>query len=341
MIALIVVLILCVCASWYAEQMKVPFARQLLVFALILVLGLRYYVGRDYPTYEYIYYNPDSYQAQATEPIWHGINWLLRALGFESRMFFFLTAAITILLYSRGISRISPNFYASMLLFILFGFYFGAANTIRQYVAMSILFGNFDLVIQNRLKPYLVLILIAMLFHTSAIVMLPIVLVVRIRFPQWLLIAIVLFTFFFGNLLMNFAVVNVFPILDLYNYQPEDFDTGIGSGVLKLMYNFVVIALLLLYMYERKNARNSQSFVLVMNMVVFGVVLYNVFYEFMVARRLYEYCFPFIVVLIPYCMKYFRSGSRYFLMAAVCAIFLAFLVKANMGLPYSMDLNFF
>ena len=71
--------------------------------------------------------------------------------------------------------------------------------------------------------------------------------------------------------------------LGRYQYTIEDFDSGINTGILKLFYNLLGVFILLLY---TKRVQTQYVFV---NMVIIGLVLYNTFYLFMPARRLYLY----------------------------------------------------
>ena len=106
MIGLTLFLLISILLSWCGTKQQVPFAKQVFIFLLILILGLRHDVGRDYPTYELIYNVPDSVQANATEPIWHLINYILRYLGFQARGFFFFTSVIVMVCFYKGIKII-------------------------------------------------------------------------------------------------------------------------------------------------------------------------------------------------------------------------------------------
>lgn len=329
--------------SWCGTKLKVPFAKQTFIILLILVIGLRYNVGRDYPTYEIIYDVPDSTYANYVEPIWHLINYTLRSLGFASRGFFFLTSLMLVMWFYKGIKKMSPHFYVSVALFIICGFYYESANIVRQFIAISILFYSYPYLLEGKITKYLLWSAFAALFHVSVLIILPIILLSRFRYSIMLLLSGIIISFALGNSLLNLIVNFVMPsfsAIELYQYDVDDFDAGVGSGVLKLFYNLFILAILALYHYC-KSSKSDPYFHMFLNMVIFGVILYNTFYLFQPARRLYLYFFTYLIILIPYCMDYFKKSSQYITIGITSLIFFAFLIKQNLTVPYDFDFSFF
>lgn len=342
MIGLTFFLLFSIFLAWCGTKLQVPFAKQVLILLLILILGLRHDVGKDYPTYELIYNAPNSAQANAVEPIWHLINYILRYLGFQARGFFFLTSVIIMVCFYKGIKKMSSHFCVSITLFILTGFYFEAANIVRQYVAIALLFYAFPYMLEGKTRKYMVWILFAALFHTSVLIIFPLILLSRFRYPPILLLAALAVSFLFGNSILNILINHVMPSLsafNLYQYGIDDFDAGVSSGVLKLFYNMLVAAILLPYTY--KHPQNYPHFHVVLNMVIIGMILYNTFYLFQPARRLFFYFFTYLIILIPYCAGYFKKSSQYITIGIIYFVFLLFLLKSNIAIPYDFDVSFF
>ncbi|WP_129655918.1 EpsG family protein [Bacteroides thetaiotaomicron] len=144
MIGLIFFIISVILGVWSIESILVrKINLNIIVFwGLVIIAGLRYNVGVDYPVYEDIYNDPYSVYTYSIEPVWLIINKVLYTLGLNSRAFFFLTSLMIMGGFYVGIRRMSPNFYISILLFVLCGFYFDSMNLVRQYVAVSLLFGK-------------------------------------------------------------------------------------------------------------------------------------------------------------------------------------------------------
>lgn len=341
MIVLIGVLLGTFFFFWCISKLHVPFSSQFIILIMILIMGLRYNVGRDYPTYETIYNEPFSYPAMAVEPIWNFINDILRCIGFKSQIFFFLTSLVTLIGFYRGIKKMSPCFYTSLFLFFVSGVYFESSNIVRQYVAMSLLFCGFSDFLNKKWLHYLVWVLVAAIFHASVILIVPLILLSTYHYSKWVIGGIWIISFIMGNSVLNYLIVHFFPFLydvGSYQYKVDDFDSGISSGMLRLFYN--ILALLMLILYSKYSFVDRKVYVLT-NMFLLGIIIYNVCYIFMPARRLYLYFFPYLIVILPYYLKRFEKVSRWVVMSSICAVFLAFLLKSNIGLQYDCNLIFF
>lgn len=304
---------------------------------MILILGLRYDVGIDYPVYEEIYNNPASVHALFVEPIWHIFNDILRSMGLNSRAFFFITSFIITFFYYKGIEKMSDNFYLSLILYILCSIYFESANLVRQFTAMSIIFASFHLFLEKKYLKFILAYIIACCCHLSAIIFFPILIICNFKYSIKLLYFILIFTFLFGNKIMNFIINNVIPLvvsnLNKYDYEVDDFDSGVNSGLLKFVY--LVLGIIIIYLYSRK-----KDYHIFTNLVIVGLCIYNVFYIFMPARRLYLYCFPFFIILYPKLITNFTFSSRIIVTIIIFLLFGLFLVKSNIDVPYNWDLKF-
>lgn len=142
---------------------------------LIAVAGLRYRVGTDYMAY---------YRTRVTD--WHTVwDYLIhfrepgiRLLSKISTMILddgatliFICSIIIIGIYSLMIYRYSPMYLVSVLIFLFLGDWTGSFNGIRQYLAAAVVFAGHRYILKRRFVPYLLTVLLAMLFHKSAAVM--------------------------------------------------------------------------------------------------------------------------------------------------------------------------
>lgn len=94
MIGLIFFIICVILGVWSIEstQFKRMNLNIIVFWVLVIIAGLRYNVGVDYPVYEDIYNDPYSVYTYSIEPVWLIINKILYTLGLNSRAFFFLTS---------------------------------------------------------------------------------------------------------------------------------------------------------------------------------------------------------------------------------------------------------
>ncbi len=342
MLIVIIVTLCCVILAWCGKKNNVPYTGLLLSLLLVCIMGLRYDVGIDYPTYKDIYDDPYSVDALFIEPIWNIIIGLMRSIGLQSRAFFFLISLVTFIGFYKGIKAMSPHFYLSLLLLLLCGFYFESANLLRQYVAISLLFAGFHNFLCGKIWKFLVWIAVAAFFHTSVLFVAPLILLSRLRFPVFWLFAALVISYLFGDWILNTAIELVMPSLKAigsYQYEIDDFESGANSGLLKIFYHLVVCSVMMLYMKYKRAV--PYPFYILLNMVVIGLIIYNVCYLFMPARRLYLYFFPYIIILIPYCLPWFKYGSRFIVTGIVCSGFLLFLIKLYADVAYHFDIQFF
>ncbi|NNH34595.1 EpsG family protein [Acinetobacter sp. NIPH 2377] len=78
---------------------------------------------------------------------------------------------VSLMLYS--IRKYSKNYILSIYIYITFGFYTFLFNTLRQAIALAILFYGVKYFLEKKLIKYLIIVFIASLFHVSAWIMIP------------------------------------------------------------------------------------------------------------------------------------------------------------------------
>lgn len=144
-----------------------------LLIWFIILLGLAAFkgimVGVDYPMY-YGFFIQKSYIG-LIEP---GVSFIYDlAEKYQSFYVFSLGVYFLFLFFIfYGIKKNSPNYLISILLFIIMHIYFNSFNQIRQLIAVSIIFCFVNYLMtdkkMDRFK-YILVILLALLFHNSAI----------------------------------------------------------------------------------------------------------------------------------------------------------------------------
>lgn len=314
-----------------------PILKRGLFILLWLIIGLRHNVGIDYPVYEEMYNDPNSVHNLATEPFWHYLNDILRGIGFRSRMFFLVTSGYTMFCFYKGIDKLSPDFYLSTFLFVLINFYFESANTVRQCCALGSLLWATAYLSEKAWCRMTILFILAVCMHLSAVFGIILIAVSNIRIKPGVEFALLTLCILFGSQLMDFAVSTFIPVMaDIgkYNYDVDRFDDGISSGILKYVYYFTCVLLIFSSNLIEKRSTIAYKFI---NLTVYGVCLYSVFYTFQPARRLFMYGFVFSIIALPYFFSIFKNYSKYITTGFVCFVYLLFLIKSNLYVPYSFD----
>ena len=149
-----------------------------IITILVFFAGFRYHVGADYGNYMMTY--------EARKVTWMNFVQSFDEPGFailckissmiydDYATMFFLTSLIPIYLYVNTIKKYSDTFLLSISLYILVGTWAGAMGAIRQYLAASIIFAGHRYLIDRKPIKYCLVIAFAMLFHRTAIIMIPV-----------------------------------------------------------------------------------------------------------------------------------------------------------------------
>lgn len=182
---LIVFLLAAGIASWAHSQSVVRdgglirprrFSGAALIVAAILagVSALRYGVGTDYWAYDN---NFESYVAEFSEgvslleePGIRFLAWLADSVNTGSAGMFALAAFITVGFVVRTTWRWSVAFGFSIAVYILSGAWHGSFNGVRQHIAAAILLAGHRYIIERKFFRWSLVVLIATLFHVSALV---------------------------------------------------------------------------------------------------------------------------------------------------------------------------
>lgn len=146
----------------------------LFLIALILMIPaiLRQETGNDYLRYVEFFHlaSIDAYV-----PTEAGFNWLAKAVyslcGYENYLLLFaIYAVMTILAMLAVIRQQAENFCFSFFLFMMFGYYFQSFNTMRYYFALSLSLLAMTCLLRRQYAGFVILVLLASLFHKTALI---------------------------------------------------------------------------------------------------------------------------------------------------------------------------
>ena len=146
----------------------------LFLIALILMIPaiLRQETGNDYLRYVEFFHlaSIDAYV-----PTEAGFNWLAKAVyslcGNENYLLLFaIYAVMTILAMLAVIRQQAENFCFSFFLFMMFGYYFQSFNTMRYYFALSLSLLAMTCLLRRQYAGFVILVLLASLFHKTALI---------------------------------------------------------------------------------------------------------------------------------------------------------------------------
>lgn len=144
----------------------------------ILLSSVRYKVGTDYNNY-LDYYTIYS-QLSFNEILKYGSEFLfiliikIAHIFEEPQIMFAITAFLTVFITYKAILNKKEKLSISLMFALyIFLYYMYSLNIIRQALAVAIIFYSYRYILQNDFKKFLLMIIVATLFHTTAILFLP------------------------------------------------------------------------------------------------------------------------------------------------------------------------
>ena len=291
---------------------------------ITLMAIFRFDVGYDYPTY-YMMATP-SYQEEVErfEPLSYFLVQL--AASWNMPYMTFILYGIPTYCIVWWVCRKIGNFQLAFWTYI-FLFLFSSFGAIRQALAMAIILLAILAMLKRRMLLFILLCIIASLFHTSALIMLPMYFVYYYISWKAVLIGMIGMVIFFP-IVISFLMDN-----ELYlNYFRSSVDYEGGSLV---RFFYIGLYFLLLFLaYKNRVLKESKG--------LFTILLPSMFFPFLfgghLGGRLSWYLYLVFIFLIPQILSVCGKKVRMCFMLMLCSYFFAFLYvsqRAGDKSPYT------
>lgn len=267
------------------------------------------------------------------EPGFRLFNKLLTYLSGHPQTITIATAVLIFVPLFAFVYQASANVWLSMWLFLTLGIFQTDMNVSRNAIAIFLCYLALPLIERRRPVPYVLIVLLASTIHQTALLFLPVYLLIRfVPLNPRRALGIFLAALFIG---LNFTVFG----RALQGVVPERYAKYFGAGNEKLVslivgvFNAVVagLAVLLLRKEERRGLIESNqtgSWILLLNISFFAVDL-----GFSAGARAAALFGPYLIVLIPNILERIRSENRRkaaaFLVAAFCFLQYAARMQIN------------
>ncbi len=321
-----------------------------ILFILFLVIsaieGFRYKVGTDTPMYEAIYNNSlnTEYSSAFVEIGYLYLNKFFVMMGLSFQVFLLVTALFINFNFIKGFIKLKLDPFASLFFYVTTGIYFSTFNTLRQAIAISIIFCSLKLVIEKKYIKFTSLVFLSFFIHRSVFVALIIILLSRV------IINPIIFIYLITSL---FVVLNS-PIIDelilwSFNYLPIKYsmymdgilnDNGVKFFNL-ILPTFILIIVILGYKKFIKLNENNKLF----------INLYFIFYlcliistKFLLFYRISSYFEISLILILPSIALLFNYKDRRIIDIITVLIFVVYIVgKILLGhygvIPYSVNFS--
>ena len=237
---------------------------------------------------------------------------------------FFLTL-ITTFCIVRVYYKKSENFLFTAYLFLASGIFTWLLNGIRQFLATAILFVFSDWIVENKIKRYVILILLVSLIHNTALIMIPVCIFLKAKKPwKWqtlLLAGIFVIGIFYAD-----SLLNLFTETEMGMAYAEGLAKSEGTNILRVV---VATVPCVLAFWERdlieKKGNDFLNLCVNMSFVSFCFYALSAATSGVLLGRLPNYFEIYNMLLIPWLLNHGFKGKSGRLIKILCiAFYLAF-----------------
>lgn len=218
-------------------------------------------------------------------------------------MWLSLLTVISVIPIANILSKYSTNVRISLFVFIASTEFVYLINGARQFVAVCICFYAFKFLVERKPVKYYLLVLLAISFHLTAIVMLFAYFLVRSKpwsLKMWLIIIVAVLVCVFSESV--FGIMNDAFLEDsVYSHYTDKVLNSQGVNIIRVVVNFVPV-ILAFYCRKRIEAQNYKYINYCINLSVLNAMCF-LFASTMGANltaRIAEYFTIFNLILYPY-----------------------------------------
>ncbi len=291
----------------------------LLVGLLIMFSGTRYETGNDWtayvaafnriPPFEDLCNKPELFVVSRMEPGYVILNSIVKSFGGTIDIVFLISSIVTVGLLFIALNRYSFFCFLAILLYMRYGYLQANMMFVRQGIAISIFFISLKYVEERKLLKYIIINIIAILFHTSLYVVLPLYFLLNRRYSNKAIIGLIII-----SILLSF--VNIVGTLGAYlpsflsesvlEYSEHDVWGGMTGKInIALIEKFVLLVLCLKY---RDKLSDNKNFNLFFNIFVLSIICYYSFFQMYVFQQ--RLVFIFQLSTIGIWLLLLRSSTK-------------------------------
>jgi hypothetical protein len=280
--------------------------------ALILMSGLRYKVGVDYENYNRIYKYEKIHKSP--EILFFSFSYLFsKILKFEFKSFVFITSLISIYFKIYFLYKNTRYYLFALLIYTAIIYSIYDIGFIRQALAIGILGLGFYADRRQRSVKAIILYVLAFMFHSTAIIILPIYIIGnKIKKISLPILPVLLCSFILGNYIIDNLIVNVALLI------PNEFIVGKvlfyienypGTG-----FSLNVVRSIIVCLFLRKAEDNLYKKYYYLGTIVFLLFSFNVQF----ASRFYSYILILEPILVAnHISKLKKENKKYIILAVI------------------------
>ena len=258
--------------------------------------------------------------------------WCLSRVFPSAQYLFVLTGLLFSTSICITIYRNSKDVMLSMVMCICLGLYTFMIQGLRQAIAMSICLFAIESCKNRKILQFLILVLIASLFHRSSLVFLVLYLFYGFKFNGKTKIVMSV---------VAGALLALSPVIVTYGNEfldREYFDTVESGAVIAMLTYAIIVAVAFIFLNEKNTDKNNTFFIFI---TVLGMSFYAMRYiEAQVMERISFYFLIGQAIVLPTVIGKFDSMSRDVINFLVCVLSIALFIY-RLNTSYGLEYMFF
>lgn len=310
----------------------------------LLPMGFRYGIGTDYfYTYYPHFFGIANGTMKFSEVGFNFLNKVIYDLTGDYRVLFFVTSFLFLYFLYKGIYENSDNLFISILLIFLTQPYFYGMNMVRQAIAIAIIFSAFKYIKKDKKVIFGIYCIIASLIHSSAIFMIPLILVANIKLSnkkRIIIVGILMILKPIFSMLVKYIIMQT----QYAWYYTSRFNTGVTSNLL-IIVNIIIFILNIFYTSRRYNKKNREYEILTnINFVSLCILILAT--DIPLINRLVRYFSIFQILLLPQIFRQeeeskIRIVIEFFILGMLFAVmyYQIIVLKGEQVVPYRSIFN--
>ncbi|MGC8677903.1 MAG: EpsG family protein [Hydrogenobaculum sp.] len=303
--------------SFISEYYKTNKFIYLFLAYLILFSSTRVATAPDTRVYEHLYRHYKGLSPTTLEPGFIFISWLLNHITPNPYALLFCYSFLTITFVYLAIRKFTPYVKTSLFIYLTIPIQFSSSLVfIRENLAEAIMFYALSFIPEGKIKKFLFWGILSIMFHYSALIIFSVSIIVYIFFKDKFNIKLaflsIIFTFFIHMFRIDIMLIKltfeaIYPFL-LPKYQQtyalpflENKLKFKGFSTLGIIVLDLLSILTIYYPYKliKKNII-PKKYIFILNLIVIGTIILNLFGMESASARLYYYFTYLITILISF-----------------------------------------
>ncbi|MFZ3577245.1 EpsG family protein [Virgibacillus sp. DJP39] len=312
--------------------------------SLVAVSGLRSNIGDTYyykHAYEVSNFSWELIFSQ--KDIGFGMlqMFLQRYVSYDPQVMIFATALLTNAIILLVLYHYSRMIELSLYVYITGGLFLVSMNGIRQVLAAAIAFAAIKFLIEGNFIRYAIIILIASLFHQTALILLPIYFLVRFKAWSKATIALIIFAVAIVIGFEQFSSL-LFSAIEGTQYgHYENFAEG-GANILRVAVDAVPLAIAYLGRNRLREILPNSDYIV--NMTLLGFIFMLLATQNWIFARFSIYFGLYQLILISWVVKLFTKKDEKIIYYGILICFFAYYFYENvisLNILYKSDFLLF